>query len=306
MINRITQINEVNIEYYLPLLPSDFPSRLSDERTLAFGIESLGYAAGAAIVRLVSFKAEIEWFFVSEIHRGIGVGSESLLNLLSLLHKKYNIKEVYMDFFAGTDENLSKLFNSFPNERTPLPQCVFKTTLGQLLSSDKISGSSKHCISLAELDSSRINKFCNEIVMRGMDFVPMPVDPAMYYKEQSAVFMEDGEPKGMLLYKKTNEDIEVSFLVSLTDNSAAIPDMIHYSVEKFKRFGEDTAVSINVIEPKIKAIVKNLLSMDKNDESGFIGSERITLDLSFLDEAEADARMMMETWKKYEKDHRAS
>ena len=65
-------------------------------------------------------------------------------------------------------------------------------------------------------------------------------------------------------------------------------------------------VSINVVEPKIKAIVKNLLSMDKNDESGFIGSERITLDLSFLDEAEADARMMMETWKKYEKDHRAS
>ena len=300
MICRITQINEENYEYYLPMLPVGFIEILSeDEKTLPFGIETLGSASGAVIVRLVGFTAEITWFYLSPGFRGSGVGSTALLKLADLLHSSYEVDEIYMDICSGSDENLIRIFDGFSIQRTRLPQCTFETPLGALRSSEKLKGASKGSIALSDLDQKKLMTFCNELIASGKDYVFMPIEADDYIKDKSAVYMEDGQPTGILLFSKKDEGIEISFMASLSKKPTAIPDMIMFSLEKFQRFGEDTLVTVNIVEPKIKTLLKSLLSMAPEDDYGFTYSERITLDLSFLDVAEESAKNMIDTWKDF-------
>ena len=297
---KIAQINEQNLEYYLSSLPKGFEeSILEDDRTLIFGIESFGMAAGAIMVRLVAFKADIFWFYIEETHRGMGTGSKAILMLSKLLHRDYDIEEITMDIFAGSDEGLSHLFNAFPVERETLPQCVFETTLGQLLSSQQLSGKSKSSVALADVEHSKLMRFCNELIDRGEDLVPMPIYPDDYMKEQSAVFNENETPEGILLFARRGEGIEIPIMASFSMNSSAITDMMFFSIDKFRRFSEDTPVTVYIVEPRVKTMIKTLLSMNKDDNYGFMESERITLDLYFLDKTEEEAKQTVDVWKSF-------
>ncbi len=298
MKSRLVPINELNYEFYLPMLPEGFIEILSeDEKTLVFGIETIGAAAGCVIIKKTGFVAEITWFYISEPFRGTGTGSESFLWLVDLLHRSYGVDKVYMDIPAGADEGLYHIFNGFDVEKTPLPQCTFLTTLGALMTSDKLKGASKHSVSLGSVDRKKLMIFCNDIINHGADYIDMPIEPDDFMKDQSAVFMEDDEPKAILLFTKKGEELEITFMVSLTKNPSAVLDMLLFAVEHFRRFGEDTPVTIHIVEPKVKALIKRLLSMEDDDEYGFTYSQRITMDLNFLDETAEGTNNMIDIWK---------
>ncbi|MCR5099223.1 MAG: hypothetical protein K6B14_09775 [Lachnospiraceae bacterium] len=296
---RITQINDVNFGYYLPLLPVGFIEILSeDEKTLAFGIEAVGSAVGAIIVKQIAFEADITWFYVQEELRELDIHSEALLHLSELLHDSYGVSVIHMDIAAGSDAYLSDMFNGFHVERTALPQCIFETTLGALSASDKIDRKSTGSMALSALDKKQLMSFCNELINRGLDYVFMPIDPEDYLADQSAVFMEDGSPTGILLISKQGEDLNISYMASISKSPTVISDMISFSIDKVRRFGEDTRVTVSIVEPRIKTLLKGLLSMEPEDDYGFTYSQRVTLNLGFLDEVEAFTTLLIETWEK--------
>ena len=297
MMCRITQINEENYGYYLPMLPANFAEQIEeDENALMFGIESFGMAAGSVMLRLIGFEAEITWFYVDERYRGRGVGSEGLLHLMELLNRSYDITQIAMTVYAGADEELLHLFDGYPVERAKLPQCTFETTLGWLRSSSKIRAGHKHSITLGELDKKKLIVLCEGLIAHGEDLVEMPIDPDLYLKDQSAIYMEGEKATGALLFRKKAEGIEIALLASFASNAAAVMDMMSLAAEKMNRFGEDTKVLINIVDDRVEKLIRNLFSMDADDMEGFTKSERFTLDLSFLESARKETERILAVW----------
>ena len=300
MMCRITQINEENYGYYLPMLPADFAERIeADEKMIMFGIESFGMAAGAVMVRLVDFLAEITWFYVDERYRFRGVGSEALMNLMELLYRSYDKTQIAMNIYAGSDEHIWHLFDGYPVERTPLLACSFETSLGYLLSTGRFGKKSKSSISLAELDNMKLKMLCEGLIRHGENLVEMPIDPDDYLRDQSAVYMENDTPKGVLLFKKRSEEVEIALMASFANNAAALMDMMSFSAEKLRRFSEDTKMKINIVDERVKKLLKNLLGMEADDEAGFTKSERLTMELSYLDEARNEAERLLVLWNEF-------
>ena len=295
MICSITRISETNYRYFLHVLPENYVELAEEENVLLFGIESFGAAAGAIMVRIVSRDAEIIWFYVDMDHRGRGIGSEGLFKLMQLMSSDYGMSTISMNIFAGSDTALKGLFDGLPVQRESLPQKIYTTTLGFLLSSPKLSRGSKSCISLADLDSKGLNNLCSELIRRGEDLVEMPIVPDNYLKNQSAVYMEDGIAKGVMLLKKQDEGIAISLLASFASNVTAIMDMMSFCAEKSGRFDSATKVTAALVDERMESLIRKLLSLE--DDEDFDKSERVSLDLSYFEIAEREAQRMIELWK---------
>ena len=277
------------------MFPDNLAELAEEENVLLFGIESFGRAAGAVVVRMVSLDAEIIWFYVDENRRGMGIGSEGLMCLMQHMRSDYGMSSISMDIYAGSNKALKRLFDGFPVQRISIPQKIYTTTLGFLLSSSKLKRGSKKCISLAELDSKGLNNLCGELIKRGEDLVEMPIIPDDYLKNQSAVFMENGVAKGVMLLKKLEEKIVISLLASFASNVAAIMDMMCFCAERSERFDSGTKVTAALVDERMESVIRKLLSVE--DDEGFEQSERVSLDLSYLEIAEREAQRMIELWK---------
>ena len=124
----------------------------------------------------------------------------------------------------------------------------------------------------------------------------MPIDPNLYLKDQSAIYMEGEKATGALLFRKKAEGIEIALLASFASNAAAVMDMMSLAAEKMNRFGEDTKVLINIVDDRVEKLIRNLFSMDADDMEGFTKSERFTLDLSFLESARKETERILAVW----------
>lgn len=296
----ITGIDETNYEYYMPFMPDTLSQWIEDgEDILIFGIESFDMAAGAIVIRMVFPEAQLLWLYVDERLRGRGIGSDALIRIMEIMKDGYDMRLLSVDLYAGTDKQLASLFDVYPVTKEELFQSSYETTLGWLLSSPKLNGKSKNSISLLELDNKGLRLLNDNLIKRKLDLVRMPIVPGDYMS-QSAVYMEGEQAKGVFLLKKDGEVVEISLLASFADNPISIIDMINFSAGRMNRFSEETRVFMNVVDDRILRLIKGLNSMDENDNEGFTKSERITVDLSYIDEARRKAELIMSTWKELE------
>ena len=297
----ITGINETNYEYYIRFMPEVLSEWITaDEDILVFGIESFGIATGSVIIRRVFPEAEIVWFYVDEQLRGRGIGSDALMAVMEMMREVYDISTLTINLYAGTDERLVRLFDGFATRREAMVQSTYETTLGWILSSSKIRGGSKSSVALSEISNRELNALCEELIMHGMDLVRMPINPEDYLLEQSAVYMEDGQARGVFLLKQSGEGIELSLLASFANNPVSVMDMINFTADRMRRFSEETKVTVNVVDERISKLIRHLNSMKDEDEEGFTKSERVTIDLSVIDDVRREAELMLQTWKEFE------
>ncbi|MCR5053435.1 MAG: GNAT family N-acetyltransferase [Lachnospiraceae bacterium] len=294
----ITGIGRENIRYYLPLIPEYvLMEAATDENTEILGIESDQAAAGAIVLRVIPPEAEIIWYYLDPSFRGGGTGSESFLELLEMLKETEGIRYVTMDIPADAPPELKGLFAGYPAEYEKQSTVYFKTRVGVLHSSKPLQGTPKSTVSLKSLDEKLLRAFSNSLVQEHLDYIPMPIDRTKYMADMSGVFMEDGLPTGLLLIAKKGQELEIPFMANLSKNPVAIMDMMYFVCEKTKRFGEDTMISMNLVEEGMLKMIKALLRLEETEEAGFHRAERVVLSLGFLDEFESEAAEMIEELK---------
>ena len=155
-------------------------------------------------------------------------------------------------------------------------------------------------MALSELSNRDLIALNENLIKHGMDLVRIPVNPDDYLKEQSSVYMEEGQVKGVLLAKQEGEAVEISLLASFANNPVAVMEMINFTAERMRRFSEETSLIINVVEERMIKLIRSLNSMSDDDEEGFKRSERITIDLSLIDDVKRETEIMMETWKEFD------
>ncbi len=298
MMCRITKIDEVNFSYYYSMLPDRFYEYMEEDKgTLIFGIENFGMAAGAAMIRRVSEDAELVWYYVNERYRGRGVGAEGLLRLMQLFRQSYGMESISVNLYAGADEEVKRLFLGYPVEKNYPAQSIFRTTAGALRASGKLGTGGEKSVALSDLSPEKLDSLNKALAEYGKDLVPLPIKPEEYLARQSAVFMENGEPAGVLLLKKVRREIRISLLASFANDRASVLDMIAFTVANSTRFDDAMVVSMNIVEPKVEKLVRFILSLEEGDNTGFETGEHIRLNLSFIDKATEKAQRILAGWR---------
>ena len=293
----LTEIAKENYLYYAPLLPPFVMEEVqSGENVLIFGFENDEEAAGAAAVRFSGSLAEILWFYLDDGFRGMGIGTESFFLMLQHLRYEYDIVEIFMELQADADPGLFRLFEGLDVRYRDLSECRFETSVGWMRSSEKLKPVSKDCIALSELSDKELRNFCDTLIKNRMALVPMPIVKEHYLPDVSAVYMKDGVPSGILLLKKNGEDMEIPYMAALNKDPLAMIEMMRFVREKTARFQDAARLSMNLVDGRLKDLVKTLLDMDEDDEDGFVHNRMAYLSLGFLDETVQKAELTLTLW----------
>ena len=293
----LSNINEKNYIFYKDLIPKDIMEEVMEDRySLIFGIEAYDTACGAVAVRLTRPEAQILWYYIDPGFRGQGIGSDIFIQLTSILYYNYDIDYVSMELYAGADPKLRRLFYGYEATYEDLRSCSFSTTVGRLYNCPKLSGHAKHCISFRELDDAGLYDLSKKLRQNGMEFIEFPIKKEDYLSDVSAVYMADDKPAGILLVKKRGQDVEIPFLASLSKDPRAIMEMMCFTRKAAVRLGEDTVISMNLVDPRFVAVLKNILDMD-DEEDGFVHGTRITLPLDYKDEIRAELDQSISLWQ---------
>ena len=294
----LTEIAKENYLYYAPLLPPFVMEEVqSGENVLIFGFENDEEAAGAAAVRFSGSLAEILWFYLDDGFRGMGIGTESFFLMLQHLRYEYDIVEIFMELQADADPGLFRLFEGLDVRYRDLSECRFETSVGWMRSSEKLKPVSKDCIALSELSDKELRNFCDTLIKNRMALVPMPIVKEHYLPDVSAVYMKDGVPSGILLLKKNGEDMEIPYMAALNKDPLAMIEMMRFVREKTARFQDAARLSMNLVDGRLKDLVKTLLDMDEDDEDGFVHNRMAYLSLDFLEETVQKTELTLTLWE---------
>ncbi len=292
-------IDESNIELFAPIIPDHIREVVeSDEDVIMHGIESEGMACGVVVSRIISFEAEILWYYLDPSFRGLGVGHESFDLYTERMHDTYGVSTVRADIPADADEGIYKLFAGVPAKFERLNKSRFETTVGWLRSSDRIKGSSKHCVALSAVDPGVLRNFSGQLASEGLGAVKLPIDPAEYEADASAVYMEGDTPKAVLLLQRDGAALTIPYMVSVSTNPMSIMDMICFVKENARKYSEEAPIYMDLLEPRLSKLIMGLMDMKTGEDDGFSYSQRVTLDLSYIEEQRQEAMELIKAWKK--------
>ena len=94
-----------------------------------------------------------------------------------------------------------------------------------------------------------------------------------------------------------DEGFEVPYLVSLSNSPAVLMDMMCFVRDKTRRVRDEVPLSMNLVDKRLKKLVRAFLDMKDEDEEGFTYNTRATLDLEFLDEADRETEEWLTLWR---------
>ncbi len=294
-------IDESNIELFAPIIPDYIRDvAVSDDDVIMHGIESDDMACGVIVSRIISFESEILWYYLDPSFRGLGIGHESFELYTERMYDSYGVTSIRMEIPAGGDKDLNKLFEGLPALIEKTEKNRFETTVGWLRSSEKIRGEAKHSVALSEVDANVLKVFSGKLAQAGLGAIDLPIDPASYEADASAVYMEGGMPKAVLLLGRDGDALTIPYMVSVSSNAMVIMDMICFVKDHTQKYSEDATIYMNLVEPRLTKLIKALLDLGPGDDDGFTFNQRVTLDLSYIDERRRDAMELIMGWKNME------
>ncbi|MBR5969313.1 MAG: hypothetical protein IK016_03085 [Lachnospiraceae bacterium] len=293
---QIVQINEQNIAYFIPMLPAYLLEELeADPDMLLFGVESEELAAGVCAAVVTAPQAEILWFYLAQPFRGTGIALEGFSELLCELQRSYGIRVVTADLPAGECDAMRRLLSTFPVTYTKLPAGRYETTVGRMRDAKKLSHASRNSVALSKLSGGKLRSLCNELGNAGNDLVPLPFPAELYTPELSAVYMEQNRPTAVLLVKDRGAHVEIPFFASLSSDPKALADVMYFVRERMEGFDAEMPLIMNLAGQRFLKLVRSLLELKEEDETGFVRNVRAGIDLSFLQESERETADWLET-----------
>jgi len=179
---------------------------------------------------------------------------------------------------------LERLLRSYPMQKRDDEQLgTVACTLEYLQGLKHLQGGYGQIKALSQCTTESLARFYQEVQDKGMDLVDFPLKKGEYLEDYSAVAMEDGEPAGLLLIKKTEDGVNIPFMINLSQNVAAPIEMIRFAIQKGSQdFPSDTMCHFAIINETLYMLLEKL---------GIVLNKRkcVSLDLSYFEEYEQNA-----------------
>jgi len=209
MIN-VEVIRGEEIDFYLSFIPQTLQqSYLMQANLLLYGIRYLDTACGVIVVEAQSENALIKYIYLAEDYRHRGMAGEALNELLFELYgagyvtvSASYIPELYPDMH---DRLWCMGFQIEEAESG-----FFSIPVDTLADKPLLKGKTNHVVALRDVSKMELNRLCNKLVETGYDLVDMPIRKEQYLADSSGVFMENGEPKGIILLEQDREKADVA------------------------------------------------------------------------------------------------
>ena len=299
MVN-VIDLDESVFDCFAPLFPKYvMEEAMDDEDVVLFGIVDEDVPIGVISARIMPPEAELLWYYLDPSNRGEGLGSESFGLLCRRLYNSLSVKTVRADIPVDADESIYKLFDPYVEttyER--LPECRFEIPAGWVHNSGRVGRRAQKSIALGDLDPKELNILCNNLVKAGMDLVPMPIDVREYNAKLSAIYMDEGKPKGLLLVKTHDDYLYIPYMASTVRNPAVLMDMIYFVAAGTRRVSEDVKIYMNLVDPGLKKVVRALFEIDEDDDDAFTYNTRVALSLNFVERENRHAEETLNFFRK--------
>ena len=256
--NELTVIGELNYVFYRPFFPAEIlKDVMEDENAFLYGVEHNGEAAGGAAIRFSEEEASLLYFRVDPEFRGRGVGAAFFFRLMEEA-AGLGAATLSMRLSPDTDPKFLRLLSGYSARFDEGEECEFATSAEVLAGVTKLQGESKRSVALSELDPVALQELSRELKEEKLDLVPLPVVPEEYLGELSAVYMEKGKPTALLLLAQEEEGIKVRLLSSFSREPMAVMDMLFFSAGKLSKLPEDTLISMNIVEHRIRELLETI------------------------------------------------
>ena len=284
-------VEKNELELLSPLVPEDILSwgKKSDEvRIYAIGEEEK--TVGAAAVHIPSSRAELLWFYVDETYRGYGIGSKCFYQLMTEL-RDLGAEELSTGIYSDTDGAIIRLLNGFHMSYEPLPVCRISFTADRIAEAPDLLRPSQGSVSLRSCREEELKELQKRLAAAGRDIFDVTADG--YNTTVSAVYKEDGKAEAALLFKRMGPgEISLYFAVSVAKDPTCLMDMLRFSAASIRDLPDETVISMNIINKKVKDMALLLLEnvTDLKIEEGKLA----VLSLSYVDWIRAQVETEME------------
>lgn len=255
----VFRLSEDNLEEYVKFIPGVYLMEyVYNKEMFMYGLSRYGEACGVAILERDGEDISIHYLYIQEEYERQLLFS--FVNSVACdMYKEGADRLVWKYLEDESGELRQKLYNlGFVSRKSDI--AVFNFTIRELAAVPLLSMESHNTIALKKLDGISLKKLCSEIVNNGKDIIDMPLRKEDYITECSVVYIENNEPKGIMLLKQEEDgNLFIPFIYSNTAEPMAIIDMMRFMfINAHNSFEADTICRAYVVEPVLVKIVEKL------------------------------------------------
>ncbi|MBQ7955261.1 MAG: hypothetical protein IJ282_05875 [Lachnospiraceae bacterium] len=196
-----------------------------------WGMKNWSVPCGVAVLTREDRIMTLKHLYIDKKYRGGGRGTRFLQQILQREYKKGET-EFQVQYIPGQYPEFERLLRRYNWERKEELIGSANCTIGELAELKYLQGNYGNTKALSECTEESLHSLYQEIKDRGVALVDLPIKKEDYLAEYSAVTIEDGKPAGLLLVKKEDKDIVISYLVNLSSNVAAPIEMMRFVLQK--------------------------------------------------------------------------
>lgn len=280
----LTPVTDENIASFHSFFPNSLLSLAAEDNSLSYmGIIYKSTAIGGLVLKKTGPSMELLWILLSEDYRGMGLGARVMNELFINLYRE-GITDVFVTTAPETPDSMRRLLSGFPFSYSEVATSTLVTTLGDLRANKHLAGGSKKCQSLEKSTQTFLAGLYKNITEHESDLIPVPIDKHSCNSDASAVYVEDGEAKGILILQPQSDcRYRIPFMYSCSSNPLAPIEMIRFSVAAGTSFPDDTELVFDLVSAELTKFAEKLFG--GTPEHAQVGQ----LKLSYLDEVFAFA-----------------
>jgi len=260
----------------------------TDDSMEVWGMEIGGEPCGAAVISREPGIVVLMHLYVAEKYRNSGRGGDFLFDLMYDAYTQ-GVAQFRVEYITEQFPKMDRLLRSYPMKKETMEQMGnVECTLGELAEIKALQGSYGQVKALSQCTEEGLSRLYREVIARELDVVELPLRKDDYLADCSAVAMENGEPKGLLLVKKAEDGVFIPYIVNLSQNAAAPIEMIRFSIQKgSESFSKETVCHFAIINEALLALFEKMGIRVRK-------MQRFTLDLSYFEKCERNVNAYMD------------
>lgn len=255
----IVRIHKHNMEPYREYIPDFFLQGFEEAEAYSFyGMTVGGRFAGVLVLEIVGVEAYVQYMYVEPKFQFF---QSRMIEFVAYELCAFGIWRLVWKFLE--DDTVCKNVQMFGFQVKKDDIARFEFQIQEIKQVALFSEQAKNVIALEALDSLLLKQLGNELAISGDDMITLPINKQGYIADCSAVYMEQNQPKGILLLTRDEDGkLFIPYMFSESTHPAAILNMMRFTFENASRkFDESETCSMYIVEPVLVKIVEKVLEI---------------------------------------------
>ncbi|MCL2634053.1 MAG: GNAT family N-acetyltransferase [Oscillospiraceae bacterium] len=225
---------EQNSQAFMRYIPRDLHNIIEAPEAIVLGVANDNdVSAGVLVSKVVGDWVEILWLYVDDEFRNKGGGTLLLSDLLSCVDSESDITGVFSQFPAQDNKALENLFAKNGFELEDGENNLYSLKAADLHNNrfwQKEQGGSENADTLDNVIDVKLKEFEVKLSLAGVSVaLDFPIKWREYDGKLSSVYIKNNEVRGVLLFKKLDNELLLSYAYVTPEEKTALPAMLYKS-----------------------------------------------------------------------------